>query len=367
MSRLPSSGLTFQYDASKTQFSPRVETAAHLHNLLRKSRQEFKRKYCLHPAAPNNCSARIVSAHTVQRAMLAKHIADNGHVVRFKVQPTAEPMGMIVEPERVGLNKASTFFGFCEKHDSELFRPLETKEFNFSSHQIALLGYRAICRELYLKEAAIAAGDAARDYVAMNPDIPQFPEKEIGWRIMRLAHLNARKNLERGRKAFGEMLASEENTSLRYFGAQFEDRPVYFASAAFLPEWDFNGRVLQDLSQLEDFYPICFSAWATKENSAAVFCWHKSADGVCMPFVDSLRESQTHRLANRILGMAFEYSENIVFRSDWWEKIPRRDRQYLTKRVMSGVDDATRSAKSLLDGGLKALQSNVICTYEKYD
>ncbi|HEY2626414.1 MAG TPA: hypothetical protein VGI41_06655 [Candidatus Udaeobacter sp.] len=300
--------------------------------------------------------------------MLARHIAQNGHVIQFKVEPIAEPLtGLFVAPKRVGLNEATTFFGFCDKHDSVLFHPLESTQFNFQPKQIALLGYRAVCRDLYQKEAEIAGADAMRNYIAVNPDIPGFRQKDFRHQIMRVARLNAQKNLSRARDAFAKLLAPGGEKSLRYFAIHFSDVPVYFASSAFLPEWDFNGNKLQDLSRLDDFYPICFSVWAKGNESAVVFCWHKSADNVCNPFIDSLRESQAHRLANRILGMAFEYSENIVFRADWWESIPHRDQQYLAKRVMSGVEDSTRTAKSLLDGGLRALGSNVVATHVRYE
>jgi len=299
--------------------------------------------------------------------MLAKHIAIDGHLVQFKVEPMAgPPSGLFISPERIGLNEATTFFGFCAKHDSALFRELEASEFEFQPKQIALLGYRALCRDLYGKDAEIAANDAMRLYVSMNLDIPAFAEKDQRYQITRLARLNARKNLVRAREAFAEMLRPSCTESLRYFGILFADEPVYLVSSAFLPEWDFKGRRLQDLSGLDDFYPICFSAWAKANQSVAVFCWHESADTICAPFIDSLRESPPRRIADRILTMAFEYSENVVFRSDWWEQLREQDRRRLADRVMSGVEDISRTSRSLLDDGLSAVASDIVQTYANY-
>src|SRR5438105_4572406 len=101
----------------------RMNRGEHFQNLLQRLRREFRKKYCLHPDAPRGCSKRIASAHTIQRAMLAKHIVIDGHVVKFKVEPMlGPPPGLFVSPDRIGLNEATTFFGFCDKHDSELFR-----------------------------------------------------------------------------------------------------------------------------------------------------------------------------------------------------------------------------------------------------
>jgi hypothetical protein len=344
-----------------------LDPATHLRNLLRRTRAELRRKYCLHPDAPGDCSRRIISAHTVQRAILAKYIAVENHVLRFEVEPLADPVrGMLVYPKRRGINRATTFFGFCDKHDCELFRPLEAIELAFQPEQIALLGYRAICRDAYGKEAEIAAGDAARFYVMMHPDIPGFPEKNYAYQIKRLAMLNARKNFAKARGVFAKMITKGNSTDLRFFAVQFADPPMYVASAMLLPEWDFLGQQLQDLQTLDDFYPVCFSAWAAGGSAAAIFCWHVSADHVCRPFIDSLRKAKPHRLADRILAMAFEYSENVVFRSDWWAAIPEMCRRLLANRVMSGVDDGIRNARSLLDDGLRALRSAVTSKHVGY-
>jgi len=64
--------------------------------------------------------------------------------------------------------------------------------------------------------------------------------------------------------------------------------------------------------------------------------------------------------------MAFEYSENIAFRSDWWNALPQRYRRSLTNRVMSGVDDGTRNARSLLDDDLRALKETVVARHVGY-
>lgn len=303
----------------------------------------------------------------MQRAILLKYIALDGHIMRFNVEPTLEPgQQMQIEARLKGINKATTFFGFCSRHDSELFRPLEASDFAFEPEQIALLGYRAICRDFYGKEAEIAFNDEALFYLATNRDIPGFGEKNFVYRIKRVAMLNARKNYSRARTAFARMVQTRDFADLRYFGLRFDAPPVYVASAAVLPEWDFNGEKLQDLNTLDDFYPICFAAWAAAGMSAVVFCWHASADHICRPFVDSLREARPRRFADLILSMAFEYSENIAFRPDWWQALPDRYKRALGSRVMSGVDDATRTARSLLDDDLRALRSAVTASYVGY-
>jgi hypothetical protein len=233
-----------------------MRSIEHLQNLMKRSRDEFRRKYCLHPEAPFGCS-NISAAHSVQRAMLKRFLAQDGHVVKIAVTPQVDPIGMFIGPEPIGINNATTFFGFCNEHDAKLFAPLEIVDFTASPQQIALLGYRAVSREVYQKDAEIAAAEAIRDYAAVCPDIIGFREKDRVHKAHMIARLNARANLREAKNQFAGMIS--DNRDLRYFAIEFDEPPVYFCSVAFLPEWDFEGSRLQDLSLISVFRPMCFS------------------------------------------------------------------------------------------------------------
>ena len=158
----------------------------------------------------------------------------------------------------------------------------------------------------------------------------------------------------------------DDQSELRYYGVTFSDRPVYLNVAAFLPEWDFEGKRLQDFGYIAPYHLICFSAWVAGDRATAVFCWHKSADDVCVPFVESLRRVDEDRLASRLLAMAMEVSENVVFRMDWWESILESDRQSLVRRAYNGFPGSDRSSDSLMDDSLTAITSSIFAEHVGY-
>ena len=59
--------------------------------------------------------------------------------------------------EKVGRNQASTFPGFCSRHDTEIFKPLDTKPLSLDdAEQLFLIAYRSLTRELHtVMEAAM--------------------------------------------------------------------------------------------------------------------------------------------------------------------------------------------------------------------
>ena len=87
---------------------------------VRELRDVVSRRICLHPAAPVGCT-KIGRAHTIQRATALKRIARDGHLY---TTPLDLPHAMASGPKAmrlVGIEKASTFAGFCARHDDELF------------------------------------------------------------------------------------------------------------------------------------------------------------------------------------------------------------------------------------------------------
>ena len=290
--------------------------------------------------------------------MIQKYLAEKQHVLGIDIDIDPKPNAGWLHPAPIGINKATTFYGYCGTHDNELFLPLETREFAFEQQQIALLGFRAFSHELYCKDAELDLNALLKVHMLEHPELQTLEQLEY-LNEKRIGCQNARRNLADAWQKFGNIITIDSAADLRYYAVRFEDTPVYFTSVGFLPEWDFNGNLLQDLLDIRPFQGIAFSAWAACGDAAAVFCWHKSWDSVCVPFVESLRSIDESRLASRILAMAFEVSENIIFRPSWWEGLSQRDKSLLAMRVSSGLNFHDRDPNCLTDDGLEALQSRV--------
>lgn len=71
---------------------------------------------------------------------------------------------MTRRPNLVGLKQASTFTGFCGRHDDVTFAPLEKRPFEGTDEQIFLLAYRVLCLELFLKRADMESTPAKREF-----------------------------------------------------------------------------------------------------------------------------------------------------------------------------------------------------------
>ena len=130
-----------------------------------KLQQEFSKGYCSHPnASTTNCSGAPIRAHTVQRRGGIDTIAEKGHVISAKTaaQDIYKNKGQFI-PRSVGVRSASTFFGFCNLHDTQMFRPIEKGTIQINDETCFLMSFRAISYEHFQKRAALRASESLRE------------------------------------------------------------------------------------------------------------------------------------------------------------------------------------------------------------
>ena len=122
-----------------------------------------------------NCKGVISKAHTVPKSGSLKRIARKGHVYNLTTEPSYKHTGNQLNhiPRLLGINKASTFNGFCTQHDQSIFEPVEKDVFRGTSQQCFLLGYRALAMEMYKKHALFRS----LDYVLQADEVGKFQQQ----------------------------------------------------------------------------------------------------------------------------------------------------------------------------------------------
>jgi hypothetical protein len=132
----------FPSDADRDRF--------HFGFLKRWSRVWSKPGRCMHDGCTKTS---ITRSHTVSLGSSLRLIAENGHVVTPKFGDNG------VELVPIGIHEASTFPGFCEKHEAQ-FAAFETKKVMTNPEHFYLQAFRTICREIYTKRHQQQRGEA---------------------------------------------------------------------------------------------------------------------------------------------------------------------------------------------------------------
>jgi SEC-C motif len=304
--------------------------------LVREMQTAWDQKKCLHPqAAPGVCD-RIVSAHTIQRSRVLQRIADSSNHVRTFHPLKPDLSTGRLELRRVGWREASTFTGFCAKHDSAVFKPLEEADFAGSAEQCFLVGYRALCHEVYQKAGLIRSYPRMRDLVDRGLD-PEYQRELQGFWANHNA--GAEKGLEDCRKlksVMDEQLLKRDYSGCSRTVIYFRGELCVASAGTVSPNRDMDGNILQILhdpgSAIEE---LPFGIVTTANGGAAVFSW-QACDSAPNRFVQSLLAKGEQKLPGLLVQFIFAYIENTYFSDDWWNSLSRVDREHIESLAAIG-------------------------------
>lgn len=287
-------------------------------------------RYCLHPeAGKGTCSGQIIKAHTIQRGGGLQRIARNGHVYALRGN-LFSPEEFRLEPKLIGIRQASTFTGFCSKHDNDTFQLIEKNPFLSCSEHAFLLGYRALCREVYGKRALKQSLDYQRTLDRGRPLTEQLAIQEALQRFGIGFDLGSR-DAESYKAIYDEVILSDDYSQANYYIIELQDTPQILCSACQFPSYDFNGNKLQDFTSRERLDMVAFSVISTDQGGAIVFNWIGESSPVnrLILSLDSLHDSE---ISSAIVRYAFEFFENVYFSPDWWESLDEEVRHKLCSR-----------------------------------
>ena len=323
---------------------------------------ELRDGYCSYPnLGTDPCSPILTKAHTVQRRGGLAAIAEGGHVLTVK--PT---MKSLIEtdgnpsPRSIGVNKASVFPGFCNKHDSSIFKPIEEKTIDINSDTAFLLAYRAVAYERFAKDAQRRGTWAQRE---MDRGHPFEKQAEIQ---MYLDAVSAgiefgMHDVDRWKREFDTRLLSGSRDGFHYFAVKFDSVLPTVACTAFHPEYDFKGNALQKLGRRgSDFDHITLTVTAFEGNSVAVFGWIGDLCGPAGELAESFSKIDDYRNADALTRLLFVHTDNIFIQPNWWSALSPDDRLDLQDLVKSGTPMRARTGRDLVDDGKSLVNARAI-------
>lgn len=265
---------------------------------------------CLHPEAPNNCSGNPISAHTVQEKLL-RQIAENQHV--FAIEADEFNVRHIMALK--GVKEASTFPGFCNSHDTELFLSIEgNNSLKINGHHALLLAYRALSMEIYSKRAYRSA-----DLLKYVPSHLITSEER---RLHTSLPSEISKLLSLAEPLFDRMASAylhEDYKDMNYYAVKFAEVPDILCSGAIIANLDFRGYRLRRTPGHLDIITLSILPYDSN-NGVAVFAWHGQSTASAN-LVRSLNSLHKLKISDAIVKLVFRLSTNYYLRPTWWHAL----------------------------------------------
>lgn len=364
------------------------ESAPTVQQLLLARKRIYSKRYCLHPNAGAECRGNIIKAHTIQRNGGLSRIAKDGHVYTFFPDHASMIKGGDSAARLVGINNASTFTGFCGLHDNATFEPIEKQAFSPTEEHAFLLGYRAICKELFGKRAQLELIPISRENDKGQPLASQLEWQDL-MNYWTIGVKHGIQVLDHHKSQYDNALQNKDYSEVRYYIIRLAEIPDLMCSGGIQPDNDFTGRQIQSLvnhrlqhnlassigmdmdaitqdtfSTSETPEVLAFSVIGTDNGGAVIFTWMGESP-ICRQLVGSLDSLSDQEVPHAIVRFAFHYFENIFTSPSWWDNLDDKTQiKLLARQREGGLLDT--NPKSLIDDGVRAVSWEVKARLTNY-
>jgi hypothetical protein len=307
---------------------------------------------CLHYDSDRRCK-EIINAHSIQRERSLSAIEYKRHVYKITADFSSLKKSKVkLSCQKVGINKASTFLGFCKKHDNELFEIIDNYPLIPTNQQIFLYGYRSLCRELFVKENSLNIVKSQLNY---GPN-----QRAIKGLLLYFKEGTSfgLENLRRHKYRYDESLKKKNFQNIEYVLFVSDEKPIIAFSGQFYPDYDFMGRFLQDLgdhsSELE---LITFCSAPMSSGWGFLFSWHVSDSKVCLDFMRSLATMihEGRKLEDMLFRLVISNCENHAISPQWWDNLPDIQKEQIISRASKMADVLANTPQSYLMEGLEGI------------
>ncbi|SSY69950.1 Uncharacterised protein [Priestia megaterium] len=292
---------------------------------VNKLRREETEKYCFYGV---DCTEpRISSAHSIQNNTILKHISLDGYVLSVKHKVVEDKLQF--EFEEIGKNKASTFFGFCNSHDTNIFLPIEQKDYKVGDkEQEFLFAYRALAvghfgKKVHLNMIGLISKSLNdKNYEPIFNYFPQFSnfsdEYQDKMNMAYQLNLNACNNLEGLRTAFNINLQKKKYHHLITKTIVFDSEFHIAASSYIYMPHDVYGNIVNNLSSAKNNKPLFLTVFPQSGKTYIIMSYLRKDAGY-FQFIEKQIVEQTEDVQKKILSNVIaKYVSNFYLSPSRW-------------------------------------------------
>lgn len=303
-------------------------------------REKFSNRVCSAPKSfHRECAQKIIKAHTIPKSSSLKAIALNGHVLglKFGIETLQKHNGKIV-PEKIGINNASTFTGFCQIHDDRLFSCLEKEKFSKTEEQCFKLAFRSFARDYYTKSALVSMYGTNAALDKGKSAYRQLQIQEWAFHTNVGAEAGHRDNIYHKDK-FDKYIENSDFSHVRAVVFEYDCPFPIQASGSVNPDFSFDNIKIQDLSDF-DIVPdlLSFTSFNDGLKSYIVLSWLEYCHSACSTLVNSLLSKPKKDISIYLAQYIFSNLENFFLSPLWWDGLSDVEKEKIVEISYDNVN-----------------------------
>ena len=330
---------------NKQGFDPEKDgkTVANLFNSFLEEEQTSRAEQCFH-YNKSECQHGIIHAHSVQKKGPLKKISIQENNQFLVTQFKRELLTNNWEAGIVSIKDASTFRGFCKKHDS-MFELIENEDYSGSAQQNFLHSYRSFAYSYHKKlehysywtnlieTTEISLNGILGNMSDLLQTVGALGENQVmpstdGLQITdeQKATVDADK-FEEHKAQLNEALKNDDYNSLDYFSLELDHIcPIVCASLVKLHVETNRGYIISDPSKIYNGYPMMITILHTPRNTSIILLSRFKSDLATEIIFNQLRLLTKVQQEERLSTLIFEQVENFFLAPSFWNYLPESEK-----------------------------------------
>lgn len=319
---------------------------------VNKLRREETDKYCFYGV---NCkSSKIIRAHSIQQNKILKHISLDGEVLSVRHKIIDNKLQFVLE--EVGKKEASIFFGFCNSHDTNIFKEIELKDYEVGNkEQEFLFSYRALAvghfgKKVHLNMIGLISKSLNNnDYEPIFKYFPQFNNFSVEYQakmdVAYKAILNACNKLERLRKSFNVNLENQKYHHIITRTIVFNTEcHIATSSYIYLPHDVYGNKLNKNkISLNKNNAPIFLTIFPQNGKTYVIMSYLKKDSGY-FQFLENQLLGKGEDVQKKILSnLIAKYISNFYLSPSRWYTLSSKKQKSILKQLNECLDYKNKS------------------------
>lgn len=307
---------------------------------------DLKKRYQISECFNKNdrCSPTIIEAHSIQKNRILKGISENGHVLMFQSLPDIGKLKW--EPVLEGINTATIFTGFCDYHDVELFRPIDTLNYEIENEeQEFLFAYRAVAKEhniklsmhkLYVEIMDWINGNnyekLKKYHLVKNENEMRILKTNIPFLQSMVTELKAAcRDLDKLKLILNRNLESQKYSNVITKVLSFNEAYPLACSACISLSHDFEGNRVNNLRILNTSVNDIFLTIFSQNNHTYVLISFMRKQKHYFRFVDNIVAKNLEDQKILITNLLLKHVENFAISPSYWNRFDNDFKDKVTR------------------------------------
>lgn len=276
----------------------------------------------------SKCNGEIKQSHSIQRngrlSIIEGDVNGNQAVYTF-TETDFDENNYCKGLKPIGKGVASTFFGFCDYHDTTLFSPIENFPFDESDKHCFLHSYRAFAHSYHRKKEENKAYNTESKYTEIIPKLMLEGMLEGVNMSINESEIKKRK--------LDTLLDKQEYDGLEYFIYIIPEKYPIACSSQISPYYSYKGIPMNNhIDPSAAFSQIMLTVLPDNNQTIIIFaCFPDDVKGVL--FINELDSLYPLQLEKAISSIIITCAENTFFAPALWNKLGSQGQKQLCNEL----------------------------------